>query len=187
MCTSLMGIKKSQLHCLKQFSLVSFFLCMGLAKDQVRTSSSDGILLSRHILDTCLRQYTQSCQKVSSGRATRRKGGKSFLKNGKLLAYHNLQTIAESKANDRFCFTWTKYITHLKKAIVPPKSRSKNICYMCGANTCSMCRICRVPLCTNVNSEKRDCNGSLIPKFCHSNYHNYELFGLLGRGDYYSR
>ena len=136
--------------------------------------------------DTRLRQCTKATQEFRSNQTTRRKASKTFLKNGKLLGYHNLQTIAEYKVNGRFCFTQTEYTNNLK-AVGPTKSRNKNICYMCGGNTYSMCNLCKVPLCvTASNSKKRDSNGDPIQKFCHSNYHNYEWFGL-GRSDCCSR
>ena len=116
------------------------------------------------------------------------KASKNFLKNGNMLGYNNLQTIAENQANGRFSFTQTEYKRYLV-ATMPTKAGSRNICHMCrGSNTYSMCKLCGVVLSSShAHSKKRDSNGELsIWKFCRSNYHNYEWFGLR-RSDYCTR
>ena len=66
--------------------------------------------------DGRLRQYTGGTQMVRNGRATRsKKACKS-----KLLAHHNLQTIAEEKQNGKFCFTQNEY-SRLLMAMMPTK------------------------------------------------------------------
>ena len=95
--------------------------CQRLALQMIKS----GLVEQVYNCDSRLRQCTKATQRFRSSRATRRKACcKTFLKNGRLLAYHNLQTIAENKAKGRFCLTQAEYKRHLE-AMMPTKSRSK--------------------------------------------------------------